>query len=60
MASLITPRASGLGPVVAKLLAASLLALTATGCKSLEEPGVYGAGFTIVDPLQKNPIMVSQ
>jgi pilus assembly protein CpaD len=60
MTSLIAPRASGLRPVVAKLLAMSLLALMATGCKGLDEPGVYGAGFTIVDPLQKNPIMVSQ
>ena len=24
----------------------SLLALSAAGCKSLEEPGAYGAGFT--------------
>jgi pilus assembly protein CpaD len=60
MTSLIAPRASGLGPVVARLVTASLLALSAAGCKSLDEPGVYGAGFTIVDPLQKNPIMVSQ
>lgn len=60
MPSLIAPRASGFGPVAARLLAISLLALTAAGCKSLEEPGAYGAGFTIVDPLQKNPIMVTQ
>lgn len=60
MTSLIAPRASGPRPVVAKLLAVSLLALLAAGCKSLEEPGAYGAGFTIVDPLQKNPIMVTQ
>ncbi len=60
MTSLIAPRASGPRPVVAKLLAVSLLALSAAGCKSLEEPGAYGAGFTIVDPLQKNPIMVTQ
>jgi pilus assembly protein CpaD len=60
MTSQIAPRASGIRPVVAKLLAASLLALSAAGCKSLEEPGVYSAGFTIVDPLEKNPIMVSQ
>jgi pilus assembly protein CpaD len=60
MTSLIAPRASGPRPVIAKLLAVSLLALSAAGCKSLEEPGAYGAGFTIVDPLQKNPIMVTQ
>ncbi|MET0193715.1 MAG: CpaD family pilus assembly protein [Hyphomicrobiaceae bacterium] len=60
MTSQIAPRASGPRPVVAKLLVVSLLALSAAGCKALEEPGAYGAGFTIVDPLQKNPIMVSQ
>ena len=60
MTSQIAPRASGFRPVVAKLLVCSLLALALAGCKSLEEPGAYIAGYNIVDPLQKNPIMVSQ
>ena len=42
------------------LLAASLLALTLAGCRSLEDPGAHVAGFTLVDPTQRHPIMVSQ
>jgi pilus assembly protein CpaD len=60
MTSQIAPRASGFRPVVAKLLVSSPLALALAGCKSLDEPGAYIAGYNIVDPSQKNPIMVSQ
>jgi pilus assembly protein CpaD len=61
MTSQSAPRAtSGFKPVAAKLLAASLLALTLAGCKSLEEPGAYVAGWTLTDPSQRHPIMVSQ
>jgi pilus assembly protein CpaD len=60
MTSQIAPRASGFRPVAAKLLVCSLLALALAGCKSIEEPGAYISGYNLVDPEQKNPIMVSQ
>jgi pilus assembly protein CpaD len=62
MRSLIAPRtASGSKPVVAQLLTISLLALTLTGCKTLDdEPGAHVAGWTLIDPSQRHPIMVSQ
>jgi pilus assembly protein CpaD len=61
MRSPIAPRAaSGSRPVAFSLLAASLCALALTACKTVDEPGAYIAGATIIDPSQKNPIMVSQ
>jgi pilus assembly protein CpaD len=62
MRSLIAPRkASGSKPVVAQLLTISLLALALAGCKTLDdEPGAHVAGWTLVDPTQRHPIMVSQ
>jgi pilus assembly protein CpaD len=61
MRSLIAPRtASGSRPVAAQLLTISLLALALAGCKTLDEPGAHVAGWTIVDPTQRHPIMVSQ
>jgi pilus assembly protein CpaD len=57
----IAPRAaSGFGPVGKKLLAVSLLAVALAGCKSTEEPGAHVAGWTLVDPSQRHPILVSQ
>jgi len=57
----ITPRtAAGFRPMATKLVAASLLAAALAGCKTLEEPGAHVAGFTIIDPSQRHPIMVSQ
>ena len=61
MRSLIAPRAaSGFKPVASKLLTVSLLALVLAGCKTLDEPGAHVAGFAIVEPSQRHPIMVSQ
>ena len=61
MRSPIAPRAaSGSSPVARAVLAISLCALALTACKTLDEPGAYVAGATIIDPSQKNPIMVSQ
>jgi len=58
---MIDPRtASGSGPVASKLLAVSLLALLLAGCKTIDEPGAHVAGFTLIDPSQRHPIMVSQ
>ena len=52
--------ASGFKPAAAKLLTMSLLTLALAGCKTLDEPGGHVAGWTIVDPSQRHPIMVSQ
>jgi pilus assembly protein CpaD len=42
-------------------LTISLLALALTGCKTLDdEPGAHVAGWTLIDPSQRHPIMVSQ
>lgn len=41
-------------------LALCLCATTLAGCKSLQEPGGHLAGYAIVDPNERNPIMVSQ
>lgn len=61
MRSPIAPRtASGFAPAAAGLLTASLLAMTLVGCRSLEDPGAHTAGFTLIDPTQRHPIMVSQ
>jgi pilus assembly protein CpaD len=61
MRSPIAPRtASGFAPVVAGLLTATLLAVMLPGCKSLEDPGAHTAGFTLIDPTQRHPILVSQ
>lgn len=57
----IAPRtASGAKPAARVLIAASLCALALTACKTLDEPGAYMAGATLIDPSEKNPIMVSQ
>jgi pilus assembly protein CpaD len=61
MSCLIAPRAaSGYKPMASKVLAVSLLALLLAGCKTLDEPGAHIAGYAIVDPSQRHPIMVSQ
>jgi pilus assembly protein CpaD len=61
MRSPITHRAaSGFKPVAAMLLTLSLLTLALAGCKTMDEPGGHVAGWTIVDPSQRHPIMVSQ
>jgi len=47
--------------VVAQLLTVSLLILALAGCKTLDdEPGAHVAGWTLIDPTQRHPIMVSQ
>jgi pilus assembly protein CpaD len=38
----------------------SLLTLALAGCKTAEEPGAHVAGWTLIDPSQRHPIMVSQ
>ena len=62
MRSPIAPRtASGSKPVIVQLLTVSLLVLALAGCKTLDdEPGAHVAGWTLVDPTQRHPIMVSQ
>jgi pilus assembly protein CpaD len=62
MRSSIAPRtASGSKPVIVQLLTVSVLVLALAGCKTLDdEPGGHVAGWTLVDPTQRHPIMVSQ
>jgi pilus assembly protein CpaD len=43
----------------AKLLAASAIALSMSGCKTLEDP-TRVAGWTLIDSSQRHPILVSQ
>jgi pilus assembly protein CpaD len=52
--------ASGSRPAAVCLAALSLLAFALAGCKSLDEPGRHLAGWTIIDPTQRHPIMVSE
>jgi pilus assembly protein CpaD len=51
---------SGSRPVAVQVLTFALLSLALAGCKTFEEPGNHVAGWTIVDPTQRHPIMVSQ
>jgi pilus assembly protein CpaD len=51
------PAASGVKPTAACVL---LVLLALTGCKTLEEPGAHVAGWTLIEPTQRHPIMVSQ
>jgi pilus assembly protein CpaD len=61
MRSLIAVRpASGSTSAAARLLSLALLGLLLAGCKTLDEPGNHLAGWTIVDPTERHPIMVSQ
>jgi pilus assembly protein CpaD len=46
--------------VALRLATLSLLALAVAGCKTLDEPGRHVAGWTIIDPAQRHPIMVSE
>jgi pilus biogenesis lipoprotein CpaD len=52
--------AAGAGPAAVRLLTLSLLALVVAGCKTTGEPGAYVAGWTLIDPAQRHPIMVSE
>jgi pilus assembly protein CpaD len=52
--------ASGFAPVARGLLTAALMTGLLAGCKTLEDPGAHTAGFTLIDPTQRHPIMVSQ
>lgn len=42
------------------LLVAALSAVAVTGCKHMEDPGTRVAGWTLIDPAQRHPILVSQ
>ena len=59
--SIASLAATGSRPTIASLmLAASLCALALTGCKTLDDSSAHTAGYTLIDPNQRNPIMVSQ
>ena len=62
MTSSKTPKASRSGRVGkggAKLLAVCVVALTMVGCKHTDDP-TRVAGWTLIDPAQRHPILVSQ
>ena len=42
------------------VLVTALSALAVTGCKHMEEPGTRVAGWTLIDPAQRHPILVSE
>lgn len=62
MRSSIAPRtAPGRRSAAAWFLTLALLAPALAGCKTLdEEPGAHVAGWTLIDPAQRHPIMVSE
>ncbi|MFM9943401.1 MAG: CpaD family pilus assembly protein [Hyphomicrobiaceae bacterium] len=43
-----------------KVLSVSALALVATACRPGEDPGAHVAGWAMVEPTQRHPIIVSQ
>jgi pilus assembly protein CpaD len=52
--------ASGFRPAALGILILPLLAGGLAGCKTIDEPGAHVAGWTLIDPSQRHPIMVSQ
>jgi pilus assembly protein CpaD len=50
----------GARPAGVAVLLVLLLGSALGACKSLEEPGTFPAAYTLLDPSQKHPIMVSQ
>jgi pilus assembly protein CpaD len=52
-------RTSSARSMGAKLLAASVVTLALTGCKTLDDPARV-AGWTLIDSSQRHPILVSQ
>ena len=61
MTARITMRSPGLSArtLAAKLLVASAVALSVTGCKTTDDP-TRVAGWTLIDSSQRHPILVSQ
>lgn len=47
-------------PAAAKTAAAIAIALSLAACKPGEEPGAHVAGWAMIDPAQRHPIIVSQ
>ena len=47
------------GSLITRTVVVSLLAFTATGCRPGDEPGTHVAGWTMIDPAQRHPIVVS-
>jgi len=59
LAGLVHVPAALLAPAVFKLLLLSSIALTVAGCQN-EEPGTHVAGWAMIEPTQRHPIIVSQ
>lgn len=61
MTSQTAPRIAGFRPAAVRSVALLLtLGLALTGCKTIEEPGGYVAGWVLTQPEERHPIMVSQ
>ena len=58
--SLAFRTASGRKPLALRLATLAVLGLALAGCKTPGEPGAHVAGWTLVDPTQRHPIMVSE
>lgn len=54
-----TLAASSFGSLIARSIVVSLLAVSSTGCRPGDEPGTHVAGWTMIDPAQRHPIVVS-
>lgn len=55
-----TGRRSGIKSAAIKVLSMSALAMLATACRPGEDPGAHVAGWAMVEPTQRHPIIVSQ
>jgi pilus assembly protein CpaD len=51
---------SGFWPAASKLMVVALVGAGLLGCRASEETGAHVAGWTLVDPSQRHPILVSQ
>ena len=47
-------------PIGVKVLTVTAIALSVTACRPGEEPGGHVAGWAMIDPAQRHPIVVSQ
>jgi pilus assembly protein CpaD len=51
---------SGFKPAASRLVVISLVAAGLFGCRAAQETGAHVAGWTLVDPSERHPILVSQ
>src|SRR3990172_4937573 len=51
---------SGFKPAASRLAMISLVAAGLLGCRAAQDTGAHVAGWTLVDPSERHPILVSQ